>query len=117
MRVVMSFCTKGEPSQGAAPPGYRRVVTGPAWGAVRTQWVFELMELRVSTVRGMVPLAELREGIATARRNLPLSAIAREAEESGTSRDELAQCLDSLATWATVASMQGATDVAWMEDF
>lgn len=119
MRVVMSFCEKQLPrtKREQLVPQYRRIVTGPAWGTVRTMFVFELMELRVTTIEGALSLDKLAAGIAKARRALPTSPITAEAAANGHTRDDLANALDSLSTWATVARLQGATDVTWKEDF
>jgi hypothetical protein len=117
MRVVMSFCIRGEGKtrgEKLAPKGYQRVVTGPAWGVVRTGVVFDLMGLCVSTHEGVLPLERVTEGLKRARRSM-YSDSARLAAQHGHDRDALVRSLESLATWCTIARMRGATDVAWKE--
>jgi hypothetical protein len=117
MRVVMSFVVKKQPVPEGKRPSYRRVVTGPAFGVMRASFLFELMELRVTTIEGCLSIEQLAQGLATAKRALNLSPIAAQALEHGHTREQLAQALESLGTWATVARLQGATDLIWIEDF
>jgi hypothetical protein len=113
----MSFVAKKQPVPEGKRPTYRPIVTGPAFGSVRTSFLFELMELRVTTIEGCLSLEQLAAGLVTAKKALNLSPITVQAATHGHTREQLERALESLGTWATVARLQGATDVVWKEDF
>lgn len=104
MHVVMTFVLP--PAEGEAPP--RLVFTGPRLPLDHASDVFALLELDLPLGEGMIPITKLREGLACARRTLN-----RWAPERRPKRAELT--LMSLATWATVASIKGATALQWKE--
>lgn len=101
MRVLMSFVV--------TEPAERRVLTGPAWASEHTAQVFELMRLEVHLGHGLVPLDRFAEGLGIAKHTLE--------EQPWKRRPKIAQTLASLATWATVARLKGATAIAWKEDY
>ena len=104
MRVLMTFVTIE-----AEQKDPQRVITGPAWESNHTAEVFELMRLEVDLGHGLIPLARFAEGLARARQTLE--------DEPWKPRPKISKTIDSLATWATVARMKGATAIAWQEDF
>jgi hypothetical protein len=101
MRVLMSFVI--------TEPVERRVLTGPAWSSDHTAEVFELMRLEADLTKGTLPLTRFAEGLAAAKQKIEA--------EPWKSRPKVEQTLTSLATWATVARIKGATAIAWREDF
>ncbi len=121
MRLTMSFEVRDEDVREGPPHdvGYKRVLTGPAYGFTRASFLFGLMDLRVSLERGRMPIARLIEGLKHAREELKRDdcPMVREAAPFDITRQDLAKMVDSLATWSTAGSIQGAELVAWREDF
>lgn len=101
MRVLMSFTVQA--------PAPRQVIMGPAWGTEHVMEIFELMHFAVSTERGEMSLVQFAEGLARAKRLL--------GDEPAAKRQKVARTLESLATWATIAKLKGATHFRWHEDF
>lgn len=105
MRVVMSFVVRDEDAAGVET--WRKVLPGPAWGAMKAEALFRLMAFYELDGRKSLELVAI--GLARARAEL---AALSEAE-----RKEVGPLLESLASWATVARMRGAEALAWTTDF
>lgn len=101
MRILMTFTTT-EAEQ------TKRVFGGPAWETSHTLEVFKLMHLEVELSHGgAMPLERFAEGFAHAR-----AALVGQIR-----RPKVERTLETLATWATVARLRGATEIQWREDF
>ena len=103
----MTFVVRDEDAAGVQT--WKKVLPGPSWGVEKAEVLFRLLAFS-DLLEGCQSLDMLTVGLARARAELPELADPVE-------RDELARLIESLATWATLGRMRGASAIGWTTDF